>query len=74
MCTKLEQHTWIKIEVARGRNTQECFKGLHEALGCTETHHSSQQCKESHHCCCHGPQWEMQWEILEHLPHSPVSP
>ena len=32
MFTKLEQRSWIKIEVARGRSTQECFRGLCEAL------------------------------------------
>ncbi|KAJ4447549.1 hypothetical protein ANN_09556 [Periplaneta americana] len=29
--TKLEQRSWIKIEVTRGRSAQECFQGLHEA-------------------------------------------
>ncbi|PSN42617.1 hypothetical protein C0J52_20022, partial [Blattella germanica] len=33
MFTKLEQRSWIKIEVARGRSTQECFQGLREACG-----------------------------------------
>ena len=33
MFTKLEQHSWFKIEVARGYSTQECFQGLHEACG-----------------------------------------
>ena len=33
MFTKLEQHSWIKIEVARGHSTQECFQGLREACG-----------------------------------------
>ena len=33
MFTKLEQRSWIKIEVERGRRTQECFQGLHEACG-----------------------------------------
>ncbi|KAJ4441633.1 hypothetical protein ANN_11491 [Periplaneta americana] len=27
--TKLEQRSWIKIEVTRGRSAQECFQGLH---------------------------------------------
>ncbi|KAJ4448832.1 hypothetical protein ANN_00223 [Periplaneta americana] len=31
MFTKLEQRSWIKIEVARGRSAQECFQGLREA-------------------------------------------
>ncbi|KAJ4438964.1 hypothetical protein ANN_14918 [Periplaneta americana] len=31
--TKLEQRSWIKIEVARGRSAQECFQGLREACG-----------------------------------------
>ncbi|KAJ4439793.1 hypothetical protein ANN_07921 [Periplaneta americana] len=29
--TKLEQRSWIKIEVTRGRSAKECFHGLHEA-------------------------------------------
>ncbi|KAJ4439542.1 hypothetical protein ANN_07666 [Periplaneta americana] len=29
--TKLEQRSWIKIEVTRDHSAQECFKGLHEA-------------------------------------------
>ncbi|KAJ4434037.1 hypothetical protein ANN_16356 [Periplaneta americana] len=29
--SKLEQRSWIKIEVTRGRSAQECFQGLHEA-------------------------------------------
>ena len=33
MFTKLERRSWIKIEVARGRSTEECFQGLHEACG-----------------------------------------
>ena len=32
MFTKLEQRSWIKIEVARCRSTEECFQGLCEAL------------------------------------------
>ena len=28
---KLEQRYWIKIEVAQGRSTKECFQGLREA-------------------------------------------
>ena len=35
MFTKLEQHSWIKIEVARDHSTQECFQGLREACGDT---------------------------------------
>ena len=35
MFTELEQHSWIKIDVARGRSTQECFQGLRGALGYT---------------------------------------
>ena len=31
MFTKLDQRSWIKIEVARGHSTQECFQGLREA-------------------------------------------
>ena len=31
MFTKLEQRSWIKFEVARGRSTQEYFQGLREA-------------------------------------------
>ena len=33
MFTKLEQRPWIKIEVARGHSTQECFQELCEACG-----------------------------------------
>ena len=33
MFTKLEQYSWIKIEVAWGCNTQECFQGMCEACG-----------------------------------------
>ena len=33
MFTKLERCSWIKIEVAQGRSTQECFQGLSEACG-----------------------------------------
>ncbi|KAJ4443292.1 hypothetical protein ANN_04960 [Periplaneta americana] len=33
MFTKLEQRSWIKIEVARGRSAQESFQGLYEACG-----------------------------------------
>ena len=33
MFTKLEQRSWIKIEVARGRSTHEYFHGLGEACG-----------------------------------------
>ena len=33
MFTKLEQCSWIKIEVAQGRSTLECFQGLLEACG-----------------------------------------
>ena len=33
MFTKLEQRSWIKIEVARDRSTQECFHGLREEYG-----------------------------------------
>ena len=33
MFTKLEQCSWIKIEMARGRSTQECFEELSEACG-----------------------------------------
>ena len=33
MFTKLEQRYWIKIEVARGHSTQECFQGLCETCG-----------------------------------------
>ncbi|KAJ4450294.1 hypothetical protein ANN_01714 [Periplaneta americana] len=31
--TKLEQRSWIKIEMARGHSAQECFQGLREACG-----------------------------------------
>ena len=41
MFTKLEQCSWIKIEVAQGCSTQESFHGLREALGGTELHHCS---------------------------------
>ena len=30
MFTKLEQRSWIIIEVAQGRSTHECFLELHE--------------------------------------------
>ena len=33
MFTKPEQRSWIKIEVARGCSTQECFQRLREACG-----------------------------------------
>ena len=33
MFTKLEQCSWIKIEVARDRSMQECFQGLSEVYG-----------------------------------------
>ena len=33
MFLKLEQRSWIKIEVARCRSTQECFQVLREACG-----------------------------------------
>ena len=33
MFTKVEQCSWIKIEVARDCSTQEHFQGLHEARG-----------------------------------------
>ena len=33
MFTKQEQRSWIKIEVAQGHSTQECFQGLHDACG-----------------------------------------
>ena len=33
MLTKLKQLSWIKIEVARCRITQECFQGLREECG-----------------------------------------
>ena len=33
MFTQLEQRSWIKIEVVRGRSTQECFQRLHKASG-----------------------------------------
>ena len=41
MFIKLEQLSWIKIEVARCRSTQECFEGLRGAFGGTELHYSS---------------------------------
>ena len=33
MFTKVEQRSWMKIEMERGRTMQECFEGLHEACG-----------------------------------------
>jgi hypothetical protein len=33
MFTKQEQHSWIKIEVARGLSAQNCHQGLREAGG-----------------------------------------
>ena len=33
MFTKLEKHSWIKIEAARDRSTQVCFQGLRESCG-----------------------------------------
>ena len=33
MYTKLEQRSWIKIEMPLVRSTQECFQGLREACG-----------------------------------------
>ena len=38
MFTKLEQLSWIKIEVAWGRSTQECFQELREASGDAALH------------------------------------
>ena len=54
MFTKLEQCSWINLEVARGPSTQKCFKGLAWSTWWCRTLYSSWQCKESHHCCCHG--------------------
>ena len=31
MFTELAQYYWIKVEVARGGRTQECFEGVREA-------------------------------------------
>ena len=36
MFTKLDEHSWMKTEVPRGRSTQECFQGLREELGGAE--------------------------------------
>ena len=33
MFIELEQRSWIKIEMARGLSTQECFQRLHDACG-----------------------------------------
>ena len=33
MFTKLEQRSWIKTELARGRSIQECLQALREACG-----------------------------------------
>ena len=34
--TKVEQRSWINIEIERGRSTQECFQPLREACGDAE--------------------------------------
>ena len=54
MFTILEQRLWIKIEVARGHSTQECFQELREVLGGIQPHYSSRKCQESYNCSCHG--------------------
>ncbi|KAJ4434123.1 hypothetical protein ANN_16443 [Periplaneta americana] len=36
--TKLEQRSWIKIEVTRGRSAQECFQGLREHVAMQRCH------------------------------------
>ena len=33
MFMKVEQHSWIKIEVAWGNSAQDYYQGLHEAFG-----------------------------------------
>ena len=33
MFTKLEQRSWIKVEVSRDHRTQACFRGLREECG-----------------------------------------
>ena len=38
MFKKLEQRSWINIEVTRSRSTQECFQGLREACGDAALH------------------------------------
>ena len=72
MFTKLEQRSWIKIEVARGRRTQESFQGLHQALAGTEPQNPIilHESERSHTPAAlkHVRRWKM--EILEHLPYS----
>ena len=33
MFTKLEQHSWLKIEAGRGKRARECYRGLVEVCG-----------------------------------------
>ena len=75
MFTKLEQHSWIKIEVAQGHSTQKRFQGCMKDL------------VVQNHIILHDNAWShttatvmdllrhWQWEILEHPPYLPnVSP
>ena len=77
MFTKLEQRSWIKIEVARSHNTQECFQGLREA--CSDTWwyrtpsffmgHSNARSLTAAVVTDLLRRW--QWKILEHPPYAP---
>ncbi|KAJ4427628.1 hypothetical protein ANN_25276 [Periplaneta americana] len=68
--TKLEQRSWIKIEVTRGRSAQECFQGLREACAnAALPYHTVAQWVKAFRegmdsvqdnlctgrCCCQGP-------------------
>ena len=70
MFTKLEQRSWIKIEVARARSTQECFHGLRGTLGGMNSIilHDSGRSHTAAAVMDLLCRW--QWEILEHPPYS----
>ncbi|PSN39634.1 hypothetical protein C0J52_27943 [Blattella germanica] len=75
MFTKLEQRSWIKIEVARGRSTQECFQGLREACGDVALPYRTVARWVTARCHTAAAVRDLmrrwQWEILEHPPYSP---
>ncbi|KAJ4450622.1 hypothetical protein ANN_02050 [Periplaneta americana] len=47
MFTKLEQCSWIKIEVARGRSAQECFQGLRCSVAISHSGDAALPCWKS---------------------------
>ncbi|PSN42895.1 hypothetical protein C0J52_23444 [Blattella germanica] len=79
MFTKLDQCSWIKTEVARGRSTQECFLEHHLRPALRRKRYFMVQHPIILHdnARCHTAaavrdllrRW--QWEILEHPPYSP---